>query len=404
MVRVDLAPFARAAWSRGLAVALITAAVAGCSPVRTVEAVRLLADLGAGPQAERLAAVQRLEMTYEVEGRPRLADLYPPDGAASAALVLVPGAAEEARRDPRLIAFADALTRARFLVLVPDLAGDDPLQVSAEDAVAIADAVRYLSAAADVPEVGMAALSYAVGPTVMAALYEDTRPRVRFIVSIGGYHDILAGITFITTGAFREAPGEPWRYGEVDWRAKWVFLQANADRVEDPDDARLLELIALRRLRDPEDDPADLVARLGPEGRRAYALFVNDDPDRVPELLAALPAPLLEEIEALDLARLDLGRLEARLILIHGRNDPMVPYTESVSLAGALPDDQAVLYLADDLPHVDFTIPGPGDALTLLLAAYRVLSERDAAPAPTLPPAATPAGTGSGPAGAAGST
>ena len=64
----------------GLVAVLLAVAVAACSPVRTVEAVRLLTDVAAGPgdRAVEAAAARRREVAYAVEGRPRRADLYPP--------------------------------------------------------------------------------------------------------------------------------------------------------------------------------------------------------------------------------------------------------------------------------------------------------------------------------------
>src|SRR3970282_281862 len=49
-------------------------------------------------------------------------------------------AAPAAKDDPRLVAFATTLARARFLVLVPDVAGLRQLRVRAADAREIADA------------------------------------------------------------------------------------------------------------------------------------------------------------------------------------------------------------------------------------------------------------------------
>ena len=109
----------------------------------------------------------------------------PDPAAARAALVLAPGAAEAALDDLRLVAFAEAMTRRGFLVLVPALADDDELRVSAADADAVADALRYLTGANAFPTAGLAALSYAVGPAVVATLEHDLRDRVDFIVAIG---------------------------------------------------------------------------------------------------------------------------------------------------------------------------------------------------------------------------
>ena len=354
---------------------LSLAIMAGCSPVRTIEAAGLLADI-AGPGPAQTVA--RVGTTYAgVEG-PRRAHLYLPP-TPRAALVLVPGAAEAAMEDARLIGFADALRRRGFLVLVPRLAGEDPLRVSAADGDAVADAVRYLTGPAGFGEVGLAALSYAVGPTILGALDPDIRPRIGFIVAIGGYHDIVAAITYITTGAFREAPGAPWRTVPVNAQAKWLFLRANAGRVDDPGDAGRLEAIARLRLGDPGADTAALAAGLGPQGRAVYRLLVNRDPDAVPALVAALPGRLRAEILALDLARRDLTRLDGDLVLIHGRGDPFVPYTESLGLARAARPGASSLYLLGGLDHVDLGALGPQDLATLLRAAYRVLAERDAA-------------------------
>jgi fermentation-respiration switch protein FrsA (DUF1100 family) len=116
-----------------------------------------------------------------------------------------------------------------------------------------------------------------------------------------------------------------------------------------------------------------------------HALFVNRDPDRVPVLVDDLPSGLRNEIAALDLSRRDLTRLGASLILIHGRSDPLVPYTESLALARSAGPAGSRLYLLDDLDHVDLGAPGLGDLATLLRATYRILAERDAAPRPAGP-------------------
>jgi len=364
---------------RLLAAALLLFSLAACAP-RPLESASLLADIVRQSPPE---SVPRVEVTYQGAEQIRLAHLYLPE-TSRAALVLVPGAAEQALEDPRLINFADALRRADFLVLVPQLAGEDHLQVSAGDADTIADAVHYLAASANVDQVGMAALSYAVGPAFLAALLEDTSRHVGFIISIGGYYDIIASITYITTGAFRDYPDGRWRFAEVERRAKWIFLSANTHWVSDPRDADLLSRIARVRRDRPAADVSALEAALGPEGRRVYQLFINNDPDRVPTLITALPGPLQQQIRALDLAALDLRALPAHIILIHGRNDLMVPYTESIKLANALRPGQASIYLLENLQHVGFTMPGPVDINRLLHATAQVLEARDAAPAPGL--------------------
>jgi hypothetical protein len=88
-----------------------------------------------------------------------------------------------------------------------------------------------------------------------------------------------------------------------------------------------------------------------------YALAVNNDPARFAELFAQLPRAMREDIARLDLARHDIAPLRARLILVHGRNDNLIPYTESLALAAAVPAGQARVFLIRRvLGHVDMRV------------------------------------------------
>ena len=369
------------------AAALLT--LAACSPSRVIESYRVLGDIAAGPGPsglkERTAAPARQAVHYQVEGRAYTADLYGPGGRAEAALVLVPGAAERGKDDPRLVAFAMTLARARFSVLVPDIESLRRLTVGPEDVTSIADAVRHLAGRLGdpgQPSVGLVAISYAAGPAILAALEDKARDKVRFIVAIGGYHDIGAVVTFFTTGKYRDGPEALWRHKTPNAYGKWVFVRANAPRIEDTRDRVLLAAMAERKLRDLGAEIGDLTAKLGPEGRPVHALLTNQDPEAVPGLIAKLSPKVRRDLAALDLKGRDLARLRAELFLIHGRDDAIIPYTESAALAAALPEGQTTLCLVDNLSHVDLGPGGWFDGLRLWSLVYRLLEARDAAPRP----------------------
>ena len=65
------------------------------------------------------------------------------------------------------------------------------------------------------------------------------------------------------------------------------------------EDKTLLIAIADRRLSNPASSIADLVGRLGPEGRAVYDLIENRDPRLVPKLLAQLPGAVQQNCVAL---------------------------------------------------------------------------------------------------------
>jgi pimeloyl-ACP methyl ester carboxylesterase len=365
---------------------VISLCLAGCVSPRGQEARDLLDDIAAGSGPSRLKETvpepARTTIRYRRAAGPAGADLYRSSEQPRGAVVVVPGLTPDGKDDARLVAFAKSLARARFLVLVPDIANTRALKVSAADSAFIADAIEELAqraAGGGEGSVGLVAISYAVGPALLAATQPPAARHVRFIVAIGGYYDIEAAVGFVTTGYYR-APDGSWQHAAPNEWGKWVFVRSNADRVGDPGDRDRLRRIAERQLGDPRAGIGDLVARLGPEGRAVYELVSNGDPARTPALVERLPAAIRDELRRLDLKGRDFRAIAGPVFLVHGRDDAIIPYTESVKLAAAL-GPQADLTLLDHFAHVDAGDIGFADGLRLWEAAMRILEQRDR-PAP----------------------
>lgn len=390
-------PFQSIRFRHVLSAAAALLLLAGCAPLRHYESLLVLADTSAGHGASRWKEVtqppRRQSVAFVVNGRAHTGDLYlPADAEPAAGIVLVPGAVPEGKDDPRLVAFAMTLARARFAVLAPELPGFRKLRVQPTDARAVADAFAYLANRPDLApggKAGVGAFSYSVGPAVLAALEPDIRERVRFIVAVGGYHDLFRAIRFFTTGHF-EADGREG-YVTPDDYGRLVFAYGARAYLSVARDRDHIERIAERKQQDREADVSDLVAGLSREGKAVYELAVNTDPVRFPALLAELPPAMLADLDALSLHNKDLGRLEARLLLIHGRNDNLIPYPESVALAQAAPEGKARVWLINRvLGHVDLSLGHAfswqfvsqvlPDIWRMLCAVDALLSERDKSP------------------------
>ena len=371
---------AKFGWPFTPAVLSVVLLLAGCPTLPDDDATWVLEDLASGMGDSRLKRStpkpERRSLAYVDGGRSFRADLYMPREPALAGIVLVPGAAAKGKNDPRLVAFATTLARTRFVVLVPDLPNLRALQVRAEDAGNIAAAFRHLRSRPEVPteaRAGIGAFSYAVGPAVLAGMEPDIRAQVKFVLGVGGYHDLRRVVNFFTTGYF--VKDAQWEYLQPNVYGKWVFVLSNADRLSDPRDRKALRRMAERKLNNPRASVEDLRGNFTDEGQSVLNLLENRDRDATPELIAGLPADILADMQALNLANKDLSRLKARLILLHGTDDDIIPYTESIALAAAAPSGQADLFLIDGLAHVD-TRPVGLDRQAAWQAIHAVLAQR----------------------------
>jgi pimeloyl-ACP methyl ester carboxylesterase len=350
------------------------------------DAYLLLNDVAAstGPSDLKASTPQpkREAHPWFVDGRSDWGDLYTPaEGTAKARLVLVPGLAQGGKDDPRVLAFAEGFARLGFLVLVPEVEGLRELRASPSDAVELADAVIQLTRlrvpGLEPGQSGIAAISYGVGPAILAALDPRAKDKVSFVLAIGGYADMIESVTYVTAGYERDGPGSPWREGTPNIYGRWAFVFANAQRVQSASDRATLKAIAERKFEHPDADISDLTPTLGPEGRAVFALLDNRDPDKVEGLIAQLPQAIQDDLHGLDLARRDLSGLSAQVLLIHGQDDTIIPVTQSKRLAALLPAGRAELFLPEHFMHIEFQQGlSTADMMTLWALGKRLIEFR----------------------------
>lgn len=361
--------------------ALSGALLTGCAPLeRQYEAALLLADLQAPAGQEtwlsrRAGHPERETVTYELRAngaREVEADLYRPAEEPRGNLVLIHGFTEEGRRDPRLQDLARSLARTGFRVLAPDVQALMELDWGSETIEDVRAAQQHMlerEGSAGLPT-GLATLSLMSGPVVIAASEGAVGEHADFLFIIGGYYDLEGWITFLTTG-YDPLTGETPPYTPRP-EGRWILLGALADQAAEADREPLRSIARTRRHR-PDADVSDDVERLSEEARALFLLLDNDDPDQVPERIAALPREYRDEFAALDLARRDLSGFPLRVILIHGVRDNIIPFSHAEALAGEVPN--ASLHAPRGLDHVALD-PGLMDTWRLWRAAADLLKER----------------------------
>lgn len=363
---------------------VVVAVATGCTQrLGNSEAELVLEDIASGDESSRLKrrtpTPEKRAVEFQIGGRRYRGDVYVSSQGALAGIMLVPGVVAAGKDDPRLVALAQTLARARFGVLVPDLQGLRRLHVRASDVGEVADGFRYLVSRRDLAprgRAGIAGFSYGAGPVVLAALEIDIRHQVKFLVTLGGFYDAHNTTTYFTTGYYRDSASGEWRYRKQNLYGLLVFAQSYVDLVTRTEDRKRLRLHIDELVAERGVAGMKLLPGLAPDAQALQTLLINRDPDRVPELIAQLSPRMRREMGGLNPAVRDLRQLQASMILVHGRGDNIIPYTESVALAQTLGPGRAELFLIDGFAHVDLKLM-PQDVPVLLKAIESVLSQRE---------------------------
>jgi len=274
-------------------------------------------------------------------------DLWHPGGRSHGpwpGLVLIHGLTPDGKRDLRLTWAAGLLARAGFAVAVPELPALKAQQLRPGDAAVVRDALDRLAANPAVRRgpVAVLAVSVGLGPVALALDEPAVADRVGLVVALGGYAEARELVRYFTTGAYA-FDGTAGRTA-VDPTLAGSFLGRNLD--------------------------------LAPDARAVLALLQNRDPARVDTLLDAMPSRTRDLLEALSPAR-HLGRTRARLLLVHGREDPAIPFTESLRLAAAAPD-RSRLVIVELVGHVEGQAPSwrqLADFVRLWSVCYELLAD-----------------------------
>jgi fermentation-respiration switch protein FrsA (DUF1100 family) len=149
-------------------------------------------------------------------------------------------------------------------------------------------------------------------------------------------------------------------------------MAANAGRWPDVGERSVLLEIARQKADAPNRALGNLDNYLGVDAQAFVALFDNRDPDAVPELLAALPPDVLSSLVELSPSGRDLSPLAGELLLVHGLDDAVVPYSESLGLGEQVPDTG--IFLVTSFTHVDPDgVDWPGYA-TMVMAVDTILT------------------------------
>jgi hypothetical protein len=302
------------------------------------------------------AAVLAEEVSLHVRDNTVDATLYLPAGArAVRGWVALHGMTVPGRTHKSLVRFASALAASGAAVLVPDVPEWRTLRISvAAAADTIEGGAHYLAARPEVSAGSVGAVGFSFGATqaLIAAADPRLRELVGTVVGFGGYCDLRRAIICMITGEHewggRRYALDPDPYGRWIVAANYLTQvpeYAGFQRVGQGLHALAEE--AGRRgflASAPEYDPSKASTRqtLSAEERPIWDFLApphgtpTPDVEQGRRLAHQLADAALATEPQLD-PRPVLSRIRSRIVLAHGYEDQLIPFTESLRLRSQLP-------------------------------------------------------------------
>lgn len=348
-----------------------------------------------GPWADAEATPSNVNRTTEVldpaaNGTAVKSYRYEPArGDVSGTYVVVQGLHYAGPDDPRLDRFCRVLASAGLLVLAPfvrDYLSLDVRHTAADDVAAACEHAVKLSAQRGLPRPALFSISFGSMPAIEVASSERHRDTLGGLVLFGGFYDFHAVIRFALTGrAFDGATEVTIPHDPLNAPAVFVNL---AHHLEIPGDAGPLveawRTITRRTWGRPELRPVArripmmeaLARELPEEQRELFAIGCGLAPGGAALLEVGLARA--RDFFAFTHPAPRLARVTAPVVIGHGRDDDVIPFTEATKLREALPGDHPHrLHVTGMYGHTGSAMPTPGDvageAGTMLDTLYSVI-------------------------------
>lgn len=335
------------------------------------------------PESLRFTVSDRVaveDLTYPTSTGLVRARLYTPLERPNApALMVLHGVHHLGIDEPRLIAFATAMSACGLRVLTPELPDIKDYHVGPNSIATIGESAEWLSRRAGNEPVGIMGLSFSGGLSLLAAADPQFRHSIKFVFAVGSQDQMQRVAAYYRTGEDTRPNGseellKPHEYGALV--LEYEHLEEFVPRAD------LVPLRRVLRAHLYEDTAAEKAAltRLTPHQADEVRVLMDVSSPFTRSLLAKAEAKHIT-----DMARVSphghLGHLTVPVFLLHGEGDNIIPAAETLWMESELPTTTLKAALISPvLSHLDLDGAGPGvtDNLRLLHFFAQILEAAEA--------------------------
>jgi acetyl esterase/lipase len=305
-------------------------------------------------------------------------------------LVLVHGVHHLGIDEPRLVAFARALSASGIRVLTPELLSLADYHVDRSSVDLIGYSARALSAQLG-QKVGVLGLSFAGGLSLLAAADPRFAPCMSLVVSVGAHDDLERVSQFLISNTIERPDGTTLRMTAHEYGVL-ILVYSHPEDFFPPADVPAAHETLRLLLWEKVDESRKQAERLSPSSRQKMELLYNHQVEPLTEELRQSIARHRVEMAPVS-PHGNLGALQVPVLLLHGAADNVIPPSELLWLQSDVPPKALKAALIS--PAISHVALGGEPSLTdqwkvvHFMAQILELTE-DTQPAPTIPEHFTP--------------
>jgi len=323
------------------------------------------------------ASIDEERLSFTRDGEPIPARLYTPRGAVDApGVVLVHGVHHRGIDEVRLERFARAVAGAGVVVMTPAVKELSDYKVAPRSVDTVGAAVETLRGRLGAAKVGVMGMSFGGGISLLAAADPRFAEHVSFVVAVGAHDDLGRVSRFFVEDEIPEPGGAIKKLRAHDYGVM-VLVYSHIEGFFPADDVPGARDALRSWLWEERDEARKTATTLSPASRtKLEALWEGGAVTMKGELLG-----LIGRHEA-DMAKVSphgrLGSIRANVYLLHGEGDTVIPATETLWLAQAVPPGRLKSALVSPaIEHVELKSPTAADKWRLVHFMGQVIGEAE---------------------------
>jgi pimeloyl-ACP methyl ester carboxylesterase len=352
-----------------LLAAAIVFAFASWSTVRAhMQAVAILRILSGQPVPELLQPALAVPITTQDihfsvpsgDGVPqtvRAREYLPSDRPHAPALIVLHGVHHLGIDEPRLEAFATAISNCGVRVLTPELPDIKDYHVDAGSIRTIGESAKWFAAQTGGP-VGVVGLSFSGGLALVAASEPAYKSSFRFVFAVGSQDSMQRVTEYYRTGRDARPNGsveelKPHEYGPLVLEYEYV------EDFVPPADVPAVRTVLRAHLYEDRAAEKSSMAALTPAQQTEAKDLMDTSSGKTQALLAASDLRHADELAGLS-PHGRMATLTVPVYLLHGEADNIIPSAETLWMASELPPTTLKAMLVSPvISHIDFESSQP---------------------------------------------